>query len=75
MTASLYSPWLNVTRVQCFDIVRRLHLEHQICHGDLEPRNVVRSKGGSVFIIDFTHADLSHDCTEEESCSELADLR
>jgi tRNA A-37 threonylcarbamoyl transferase component Bud32 len=44
-------------RLQIFKLVYDLH-SLGIAHGDLEPRNVVRTDGGKFLLIDFTESGM-----------------
>jgi tRNA A-37 threonylcarbamoyl transferase component Bud32 len=49
-------------RTQVYKLVQDLH-GVGVVHGDLEPRNVVRARGGGFRLIDFS-ASRKHACKE-----------
>ena len=59
-------------RLTLYHHVTAIH-EHGVCHGDLEPRNVVVSQTGGVFLIDFGSSE-NHHCSGD-GCGELLDFR
>jgi len=60
-------------RSQVYKLVRDLH-RVGIAHGDLEPRNIGRARGGGFCLIDFSEG-WRHICKESKTCSELRTLR
>lgn len=62
-------------RRRLFLSLLRIHLDHHVAHGDLEPRNaVVASNGGAVRWIDWGLAETDHTCGGREQCGELREL-
>ncbi|KIL63571.1 hypothetical protein M378DRAFT_164244 [Amanita muscaria Koide BX008] len=73
-------------RSQVYNLVQDLH-RIGIVHGDLEPRNIGRARGGGFCLIDFSES-RRHNCKESKAsepgtqatptqnqCSELQALR
>ena len=56
-------------RLEIFNLVYDLH-SLGIVHGDLEPRNVVRTDEGKLLLIDFTHSSRhrSESCVTQHVC-------
>jgi tRNA A-37 threonylcarbamoyl transferase component Bud32 len=52
-------------RSQVYKLVEDLH-RTGILHGDLEPRNVARARGGGFLLIDFSESSRRHTCKENE---------
>jgi RIO-like serine/threonine protein kinase len=63
----------NRQRAALIDHMFTIH-KYGICHGDLEPRNIVVSPAGKMTVIDFEMSDQTH-CCEDKKCMELDDLR
>ena len=51
-------------RFQVYQLVQGLH-RIGIMHGDLEPRNIVRARGGGFYLIDFSESKR-HICKESK---------
>jgi tRNA A-37 threonylcarbamoyl transferase component Bud32 len=56
------------SRRKVYELVVHLH-RTGIVHGDLEPRNVARVRGGGFRLIDFSES-RHHDCKEMEEGKE-----
>ena len=52
-----------------YETLLRVHAKG-IAHDDLSWRNITR-RGDDIFIIDFSHARIDHDCPGEAECAEL----
>ena len=52
-----------------YEILLRVHARG-VAHRDLEWHNITR-RGSDIFIIDFSHAEVDHDCPGESECGEL----
>lgn len=62
---SALSQWAGLTsleRKKIFALVKQLH-SVSVLHGDIEPRNVVRTSGGGFLLIDFSESQ-SHSCPD-----------
>jgi tRNA A-37 threonylcarbamoyl transferase component Bud32 len=56
------------SRVKVYSLVVHLH-RIGIVHGDLEPRNIARVRGGGFRLIDFSES-RNHTCSESEENKE-----
>jgi tRNA A-37 threonylcarbamoyl transferase component Bud32 len=55
--------WSHVSKIHC----------RNVCHHDLEPRNVVMSSSGQLRVVDFELSDRFHKC-DRQDCHELQGL-
>ena len=55
---------LDFCRSQVFELVQGLH-RIGIVHGDLEPRNIARARGGGFCLIDFSES-REHKCNKSK---------
>ena len=62
----------SLCRSQVYKLVQDLH-RIGIIHGDLEPRNIARARGGGgeFFLIDFSESKKRHKCKESKVCNML----
>lgn len=57
-------------RKELFQQAVKLH-KAGILHNDLHERNITRKPDGTLSIIDYGHAEPSHECEGEKKCYEL----
>ena len=63
---------LNDPRASLLSHVSNIH-RRNVCHQDLEPRNIVMSMSGQLRVVDFELSDRFHKCVPQD-CHKLQDL-